>query len=95
MSSAALTLTPNWVVVRVATLGRLGLFLAAVALHVARPWRQWRVTLNQLHFIGARSMTVTAVAGGFVGMVVALQFYDTLVRFGSGQFARAPPSGSV
>ena len=28
-------------------------------------------------------MTVTAVAGGFVGMVVALQFYDTLVRFGS------------
>ena len=83
MSSAALTLAPNWVVVRVAALGRLGLFLAEVALHVAKPWRQWRVTLNQLHFIGARSMTVIAVAGGFVGMVVALQFYDTLVRFGS------------
>ena len=83
MSSVALTIAPNWIVVRVAALGRLGLFLGQVVLHVARPWRQWRATLNQIHFIGARSVTVIAVAGGFVGMVVALQFYDTLVRFGS------------
>ena len=83
MSSVALTFAPNWIVVRVAALGRLGLFLGQVVLHVARPWRQWRATLNQIHFIGARSVTVIAVAGGFVGMVVALQFYDTLVRFGS------------
>ena len=86
MSSVALTFAPNWIVVRVAALGRLGLFLGEVVLHVERPWRQWRqwrATLNQIHFIGARSVTVIAVAGGFVGMVVALQFYDTLVRFGS------------
>lgn len=83
MGNGVLTFAPNWAVVRVATLGRLGLFLVEVAIHVARPWRQWRATLKQLHFIGARSLTVIAVAGGFVGMVVALQFYDTLVRFGS------------
>jgi len=75
--SASLVLTP------IATIGRFGLFLAAVALHLARPWRQLTVTMRQLHFIGARSLGVIAVAGGFVGMVLALQFHDTLVRFGA------------
>lgn len=32
---------------------------------------------------GARSLLVIVIAGLFVGMVLALQFYDTLVRFGS------------
>lgn len=66
-----------------AALGRFGLFLGAVAVHLLRPWRQPRALLRQLHFIGARSVTVIAVAGAFVGMVVALQFHDTLVRFGA------------
>ncbi|MGR8920762.1 MAG: MlaE family ABC transporter permease [Gammaproteobacteria bacterium] len=66
-----------------AGLGRYGIFLAQVLAHLARPWRQPGIILRQLHFVGARSVTVIAVAGGFVGMVVALQFYDTLVRFGA------------
>jgi phospholipid/cholesterol/gamma-HCH transport system permease protein len=36
-----------------------------------------------VHFIGARAVPLTVAAGVFVGMVVALQFHDTLVRFGS------------
>ena len=39
--------------------------------------------LKQILFVGARSVLVIVIAGLFVGMVVALQFYDTLVRFGS------------
>lgn len=39
--------------------------------------------VRQVHFIGARSLSVILVSGLFVGMVVALQFHDTLVRFGS------------
>ena len=39
--------------------------------------------LKQILFVGARSILVIVIAGLFVGMVVALQFYDTLVRFGS------------
>ena len=66
-----------------AALGRTGIFLAMVCRHLIFPWRQFDSTLRQLHFIGARSVTVIAVAGAFVGMVVALQFYDTLVRFGA------------
>lgn len=78
-----ITLTGGWFLARIATLGRFGLFLGAVSLHLCRPWKQTSATLRQIHFVGARSVTVIAVAGGFVGMVVALQFYDTLVRFGS------------
>ena len=39
--------------------------------------------VKQIAFIGARSLLVIVVAGLFVGMVIALQFYDTLLRFGS------------
>lgn len=43
----------------------------------------FREIVKQLHFIGARSLPVLMVSSLFTGMVVALQFYDTLVRFGS------------
>jgi len=39
--------------------------------------------VRQIYFIGARSWLVIVVSGLFTGMVVALQFYDTLVRFGT------------
>jgi phospholipid/cholesterol/gamma-HCH transport system permease protein len=64
-------------------LGRAGIFLALGAWQVvAPPWRIYPI-VKQIHFIGARSLLVIVVAGTFVGMVVALQFYDTLLRFGS------------
>jgi len=63
--------------------GRLLLFLLQVlARAVSSPYRI-RAMVHQLHFIGARSTPVILVAGFFTGMVLALQFYDTLVRFGS------------
>ena len=49
---------------------------------VTPPYRVGPI-IKQIHFIGARSWLVVVVSGTFVGMVVALQFYDTLVRFGS------------
>ncbi|MDT8387968.1 MAG: ABC transporter permease [Thiogranum sp.] len=63
--------------------GRLLLFLIRVLAKALRPPYCWRRVLRQIHFIGARSMLVILVAGLFTGMVLALQFYDTLVRFGS------------
>lgn len=63
--------------------GMLGAFLvAAIARLVTPPFRLYPV-IRQVHFIGARSWLVIVTSGTFVGMVVALQFYDTLVRFGS------------
>ena len=63
--------------------GMLTLFLmTAVSKAVTPPYRLHPI-LRQIHFIGAKSWLVIVVSGSFVGMVVALQFYDTLVRFGS------------
>jgi phospholipid/cholesterol/gamma-HCH transport system permease protein len=63
--------------------GRLWLFLFRVLGSVLRPPYRVRAVVRQLHFIGARSTLVILVAGLFTGMVLALQFHDTLVRFGS------------
>lgn len=63
--------------------GQMGLFLlTTLGKALAPPYRLFPIT-RQIHFIGARSTLVILVAGAFTGMVVALQFYDTLVRFGS------------
>ncbi len=44
------------------------------------PFREF---IKQINFVGVRTLLVLLIAGLFTGMVVALQFYDTLVRFGS------------
>ena len=49
---------------------------------VSPPW-QLNALAKQIEFVGFRSLSVILVAGAFVGMVVALQFHATLVRFGS------------
>lgn len=63
--------------------GRLGAFLLVGLSRIFAPPYKLRPSLVQIRFIGARSTLVVLVSGTFVGMVVALQFYDTLVRFGS------------
>ena len=63
--------------------GRMGLFLLSTIAAVRVLPRQFQATVRQIHFIGARSLLLILVAGTFTGMVVALQFHDTLVRFGS------------
>jgi phospholipid/cholesterol/gamma-HCH transport system permease protein len=63
--------------------GRMGLFLLQCLFRAATPPVKLYPVVQQIHFIGARSSWVVVTAGLFTGMVVALQFYDTLVRFGS------------
>ena len=63
--------------------GIAGIFLYETILSLLTPPYSINLILKQILFIGARSVVVIVIAGLFVGMVVALQFYDTLVRFGS------------
>lgn len=63
--------------------GLLGLFLGHCLFRMITPPFRFTRIVKQIHFIGARSSIVVLVAGTFTGMVVALQFYDTLIRFGS------------
>ena len=63
--------------------GIAGIFLYETILSILTPPYSINLILKQILFIGARSVVVIVIAGLFVGMVGALQFYDTLVRFGS------------
>lgn len=66
-----------------AYLGRIGLFLGqSVGLIFVPPLKIRRV-MRQVQFIGARSLLVIALTGLFAGMVLGLQGYYTLTRFGS------------
>lgn len=64
-------------------LGRAGILLLRAVCCVATPPYRLHSVLEQIQFIGSRSMSVILVCGLFVGMVLSLQFHDTLVRFGS------------
>jgi len=44
---------------------------------------QWDKVLRQVYFIGVKSVTVIALIGLFTGMVLGLQGYYTLVKFGA------------
>jgi phospholipid/cholesterol/gamma-HCH transport system permease protein len=63
--------------------GRLGLFLVYTISRLFLYRFPLQETIKQLLFVGARTVPLIAISGLFTGMVVALQFYDTLIRFGS------------
>jgi len=63
--------------------GRMGIFLAACLLNVLRPPYKLGPIVRQIHFIGSRSTFVILFTGSFTGMVLALQGYYTLRKFGS------------
>jgi phospholipid/cholesterol/gamma-HCH transport system permease protein len=67
-------------------LGRMGLFLGQALVLVFVPPLKVRRIIRQVHFIGARSSLVIGLTGIFTGMVLGLQGYDTLSRFGSTAF---------
>jgi len=56
-----------------------GAVLAAVPVALARP----RLIVQQVYAVGVLSMVIIVVSGSFVGMVLALQGYRTLVDFGA------------
>jgi phospholipid/cholesterol/gamma-HCH transport system permease protein len=64
-------------------LGSMTLFLGRALAHIFILPFQWRKILDQLHFIGAKSILIIVLTGAFTGMVLGLQGYYSLVRFGS------------
>lgn len=68
---------------RVESIGLATLFLLRIINSLFTGLVSFKQILKQIYFVGNRSLAVIIVAALFTGMVVALQFYDTLVRFGS------------
>ncbi len=63
--------------------GRAVLFLGAVAAAIPAALLRFRLCWHQLYSIGQLSLVIIVVSGSFVGMVLALQGYRTLVGFGA------------
>jgi phospholipid/cholesterol/gamma-HCH transport system permease protein len=59
------------------------IFLGAALLYALRPPYKIRLLIRQLRSIGADSFFLVGLIGLFTGMVLGLQGYNTLSRFGS------------
>ncbi|MBI5444736.1 MAG: ABC transporter permease [Deltaproteobacteria bacterium] len=63
--------------------GGLFLFFLHGVFHIVTPPFRPRRVIEQVYFIGARSVLVVALTSAFTGMVLGLQGYYTLVKFGA------------
>ncbi|MGD8631903.1 MAG: ABC transporter permease, partial [Gammaproteobacteria bacterium] len=63
--------------------GRMGMFFTAAVINVFKPPYTIHPIIRQIYFFGARSVTVILVTGLFTGMVLGLQGYYNLKKFGS------------
>jgi phospholipid/cholesterol/gamma-HCH transport system permease protein len=76
----------QWAVDVLGSLGRFGAFLAqALGALVSPPFKLWPL-LGRIHYIGFRSLLIILLTGAFTGMVLGLQIFLTLSRFGSEAF---------
>lgn len=72
----------------VATIGWLGYaarFGLAVVLETPAAFARLSLTLREIYFAGVLSLVIILVSGLFVGMVLALQGYDVLQRYGAAE----------
>ena len=64
-------------------LGKTGLFLLESAAQCfVRPYRLRKI-VEQIHFVGVKSLFVIILTASFTGMVLAMQGFHTLRKFGS------------
>ncbi|MBC7946134.1 MAG: lipid asymmetry maintenance ABC transporter permease subunit MlaE [Burkholderiales bacterium] len=64
-------------------LGYASRFFVLVLLSSATSFRRIGLTIREIYFSGFLSLIIIAVSGLFVGMVLGLQGYETLERYGS------------
>lgn len=72
--------------------GRVGnatLFLLRALSQILRPPFRHAQFIEQVYFIGSRSLSIVMLTGAFTGLVLALQGYNALARFGAEQMVGA------
>jgi phospholipid/cholesterol/gamma-HCH transport system permease protein len=65
--------------------GKAGILLLRALLHVPNIRKGFPLILQQIYAEGVLSLLIIVVSGLFIGMVVALQGYHTLAKFGASQ----------
>ncbi len=79
----------------VGDMGAMFLFLLESALRIFSSWGQFAKTVRQVYFIGVKSITVITLISLFTGMVIGLQMYYALAKFGAEGFLGAAVSLSL
>jgi phospholipid/cholesterol/gamma-HCH transport system permease protein len=64
------------------TLGAMAIFLVRAFIQIFH-WKQIPEIVNQVYFIGAKSASIVALVGFFTGMVLGLQLYYVMNKFGA------------
>ena len=67
----------------VTRLGFASRFFVSVLVHSPPAFRRINLTLREVYFSGVLSLVIVVVSGLFVGMVLALQGYEVLNRYGA------------
>lgn len=73
----------RWTLFLIRELGRITVFFGQGFVFIGYVPFQFAKILQQIYFIGAKSIFVVGLTGAFTGMVLGLQGYYTLVKFGS------------
>ena len=80
-----ITALGNFVITQIRGIGKLTLFSLQVLQRIPASLSRFYLVVQQVHFIGNYSLVIISVSGLFVGFVLGLQGYYTLVRYGSEQ----------
>ncbi len=70
---------------RLERVGRAGVFLFHTLVRPPRFIKSSRLVIEQIYYVGVFSLVIIVISGLFIGMVIGLQGYNTLDRFGATQ----------
>ncbi|MDR1710153.1 MAG: lipid asymmetry maintenance ABC transporter permease subunit MlaE [Candidatus Accumulibacter sp.] len=67
------------------TLGFAARFFVTILACSGQSFRRFRLTTREIYFSGFQSLLIILVSGLFIGMVLGMQGYETLQRYGSSE----------
>ena len=70
---------------RIRRLGYAARFFVYMLVHSGTALRRFHLTIREIYFAGVLSLIIILVSGLFVGMVLGLQGYETLQRYGASE----------
>ncbi|MGB9716776.1 MAG: MlaE family ABC transporter permease [Thermodesulfovibrionales bacterium] len=73
----------RWTILQVRTIGHMFLFLLNSLYFIFIPPFKFKLLLRQVRFFGNKSLIVIILTGSFAGMVLAIQLFYILRKFGS------------
>lgn len=75
--------TGRKVIATISTVGRASMMFWGAVVVKPRPMKSIPLTIKQMYVVGVQSLLIVMVSGLFIGMVMALQGYTTLVNYGA------------